>query len=183
MNTNEKLSLSAELGALSANLMTTEAVNQLKAQPQAEYESLLSEIESGYTQAASEAAATRDSALAAANEAITAANSAYRARMEELDEKKASSLSQAEEYYRECVAQVNATIDEQNNLRTRYTQAQARLAEIEKQEEEERLAAEAAAKAAAEEAARKAREQEQARIAAARAAGATVPARKPHIRF
>lgn len=180
---NEKLALSSELGALSAKMMTEQAIDELKASPKLEYDSLMQEIQEGYNSAASTAAAERDNAVAAANNALNAARTAYQNRMSELGRKKSDGEAQAQTYYQECVDNVNTKIDEQNQLRARYQAVQARIAEIERQEEEERKAAEAARKAAEEEAARKAREEEAARLAAARAAGATVSTRKPHIRF
>ena len=171
MDANEKLELSAKL-------MTDEAIEELKNRPQAEYDSVLAEIKEGYNQAATEAATTRDAAIASANEAISNARGVYQSRMAELAAKKREGEEAAEKYYRECVAQTNATIDQQNEYRERYAAARERLVEIERKEEEERKAAEEAAKLAAEEAARKEREAEKARLAAG-----VSSTRKPHIRF
>ena len=108
MDANEKLELSAEIGALSAKLMTDEAIEELKNRPQAEYDSVLAEIKEGYNQAATEAATMRDAAIASANEAISNARGVYQSRMAELAAKKREGEEAAEKYYRECVAQTNA---------------------------------------------------------------------------
>lgn len=183
MDASDKLTLSSEIGALSAKMKTDAELEEVKAKPQAEYDSLMAEIQEGYNQAATTAQTARDAAIAVANKEITDARNTYQTRMAELAEKKREGEEAAASYYKECVSQANAIINEQNGYRVRYAAAKERLAQIEKQEEEERRAAEEAAKVAAEEAARKARAQEQARLAAASAAGATISTRKPHIRF
>lgn len=148
VDNQEKITLTAELQALRAQLLTADQIAQIAANTEAEYAGLKKDIETQYAAALKTAEANRDAAIAAAH-------SAYEAKVLELDSNKELLEQQSKNYYDELVARDNAQVQAQVALGAEINAKAARLQEILdeeerlKAEEEARIRAEAAAKAKA----------------------------------
>lgn len=192
MDSKEKITLMAEIGALTAQMLTPEDIAKLSTTSTKEYNNLLNDIGQKYNAELANAQTTKDKAVRAAEDAKAKALADFNAKVADLNSKKATLEEQAKTYYSQLCERDNAVQQKQAQLAKVYAAKKARLDEVlaeeakqkaeeearKRAEEEARRKAEEAKRLAEEEAARKAEEEAKAAAAEAARKAAEEEARK-----